>query len=156
MRTPTMNLRSILKINWFATTLVLVAVCFVVTTIGILVIDDDAGMTPPAVTEIERTLTDVKITGIASDTGLNYTIETPRALQYPEQEISNLDAPKIIQFFPERQTRTISADTGVYYETSGSLVLTGNVTIIESGDGVDESSVTTTDTLTIELGKSKN
>ena len=144
------------EVNWFAKILTFGTVCFVVTTIGLLMLDGDIGETSPEIAERVRTLTDVKITGITSDSGLNYTIETSRARQYPEQEISKLDAPKVMQVLAEGQTRTISADTGVYYEASETIVLTGNVSVTESGNGADSPLVTNTDTLTIELGKIKD
>ena len=104
----------------------------------------------------ELTMDNVKISGIASDLGVNYMIETESLRQYPDLGFSELERPQILQVHADGHFRKINANFGIFYENQNLLHLRGNVTIVDQQGSETKTRTIETEQFEIRLNESFN
>ncbi len=112
------------------------------------------------VSEIEKnrelTMENVKISGIVSNLGVNYMIETESLRQYPDLGFSELERPQILQVNADGHHRKINANFGIFYENQNLLHLRGNVTIVDQRGSETETRMIGTEQFEIRLDEPVN
>ncbi len=79
--------------------------------------------------EANRVMTNIKISGIAPEEELNYTIESSRLNQNPNDGLGQIEKPFAAHFNRQGYLRTARSDTGTYYEDAKYIVMEGNVNV---------------------------
>ena len=103
-----------------------------------------------------RVIENVIIKGVVPDTEVNYTIETTSLVQFPEKGRSELFQPRVKQIDSKGVEQVLEAETGIYYEESRKVSLSGNVTISIVHPNQSNTIESTTDELTFQLGELEN
>lgn len=103
-----------------------------------------------------RVIENVIIKGVVPDTEVNYTIETTSLVQFPEKGRSELFEPRVKQIDSKGVEQVLEAETGIYYEESRKVSLSGNVTISIIHPNQSNTIESTTDKLTLQLGELEN
>ena len=132
-----------------STSLVAVSILTIIVVFGSR--NDGDVATEPIPIERQRTMSNVKIVGAASESGVNYTIEAEALRQFPNRGISELERPRIYQYYPDGTYRQTRANSGVYHESTNVVVLKGDVAVALTKKDQSGSVVSHMDTLTIEL-----
>ncbi len=124
----------------------------ILTIIVVFVSRNDGDVTTePTSIERQRMMSNVKIVGAASESGVNYTIEADALRQFPGRGISELERPRIYQHYPDGTYRQTKARSGVYHEGTNIVVLKGDVAVALTKKDQSDAVVSNMDTLTIEL-----
>ena len=84
------------------------------------------------------------------ENGKKYRIIADRLVHYPAAGRSLLNNPQIIQYGFDQTLSHTHAETGWVYDDQSTVLLDGNVRVVESWDGVPRS-VATSDKMTINL-----
>ena len=136
--------------RWIISTSLVAVSIFTIIVVFVSRNDSDVATEPTSI-ERQRTMSNVKIVGAASESGVNYTIEAEALRQFPDQGISELERPRIYQHYPDGTYRQTRASSGVYHESTNIVVLKGDVVVALTKNDQSGSVVSHMDTLTIEL-----
>lgn len=79
--------------------------------------------------QANRIMTNIKIQGVAPREDLNYTLETSRLIQNPDDGVGRIDQPFVAHFNHDGYFRTAQSDSGIYYEDAKFVVMEGNVRV---------------------------
>jgi len=98
-----------------------------------------------------RTMTSVRIKGVAPDSGVNYTIESQTLKQFPDRNLSELKKPYIVQTSLDGVSRIIHADFAEFDEANSVIVLKGNAKVSTKTAAGEVFEVVNADQYTISL-----
>ena len=83
--------------------------------------------------------------------GVAYVLEAKRLEHFPDDNTSELDKPKLRQYNEGELSRTTSSDYGKLLEDGITIELKGNVQVTQGATDTAVDSVTSADTMTINL-----
>ena len=93
-----------------------------------------------------------KFTATGRDSnGVAYVLEAQRLEHFPDDNTSDLDKPKLRQYNEGELSRTTSSDYGELLEDGTKILLQGNVQVTQGATDTDVDSMTSADTMTINL-----
>ncbi len=97
---------------------------------------------------------DYYIENLASTTigenGKKYRIIADRLVHYPMRDRSLLDNPQVMQYDADQTMSHTHAETGWLYDNQSTVLLIGNVRVVQSWEGIPRS-VATSEKMTIHL-----
>ena len=93
-----------------------------------------------------------KFTATGRDSnGVAYVLEAKHLEHFPDDNTSELDKPKLRQYNEGELSRTTSSDYGKLLEDGTKILLQGNVRVTQGATDTAVDSVTSADTMTINL-----
>ncbi|MEC8889290.1 MAG: LPS export ABC transporter periplasmic protein LptC [Pseudomonadota bacterium] len=93
-----------------------------------------------------------KFTATGHDTnGIDYVLKAELLTHFPKDNTALLDEPQLVQYDQDESARTTSSNSGWLYEDGTKILLQGNVQVTQGATDTAVDSVTSADTMTINL-----